>query len=96
MIALLAAGERSVTDIAAALRLKQPEASKQLGVLRSVGLVEVRGDGRKRLYALRPERLKPIHDWVLSFARFWAESHDRLDEYLERLQSEGTSDERGD
>ena len=85
---LAAGGERPVTDIAAKLRLRQPQASKHLGVLLRVKLVSVRVAGRQRLYRLNAERLKPIHDWVKSFERFWAESFDRLDEYLKELQKE--------
>jgi DNA-binding transcriptional ArsR family regulator len=83
---LLARGERSVNDVAKALRLAQPQASKHLRVLREVGLVTVRGDGQQRLYALNAAALKPVHDWVKAFERFWHESFDRLDEYLRELQ----------
>ncbi len=86
---LAAGGERSVNEVAASLRLKQPQASKHLRVLRQVGLVRVRGSGRQRLYGLNAEGLKPVHDWVKSFERFWHESLDRLDEYLKELQKEG-------
>jgi DNA-binding transcriptional ArsR family regulator len=84
---LLARGERSVTDVAAALRVRQPQASKHLRVLKEVGLVRVRGVGQQRLYRLDAGRLKPIHEWVKTFERFWAESFDRLDEYLKTIQS---------
>jgi DNA-binding transcriptional ArsR family regulator len=90
---LLASGERSVNDIVEALRMKQPQVSKHLGVLRQVGLVAVRGDGQHRLYRLTGEPLKPIHDWVKSFERYWTETLDRLGEYLETLQRPETSDE---
>src|SRR5215216_6173437 len=68
---LLARGERPVNDVAAALGLAQPQASKHLRVLKDVGLVRVRGSGRQRLYRLDAGGLKPVHDWVRSFARFW-------------------------
>jgi DNA-binding transcriptional ArsR family regulator len=84
---LLARGERSVNDIARSLRLRQPQASKHLGVLKAVGLVDVRGDGQHRLYRLHADRLKPIHDWVKSFEQFWNESFDRLAEYIREVQS---------
>ena len=83
---LLAAGERSVNDLALALRIKQPQASKHLGVLLEVELVSVRIVGRQHFYRLNAEKLKPIHDWVKAFERFWNESFDRLDEYLKELQ----------
>lgn len=87
ILGLLTAGERSVNDLAKALRLRQPQASKHLCVLRSVGLVKVRGCGQQRLYALDASGLKPIYDWVVSYERFWRESFDRLDAYLQELQS---------
>jgi len=83
---LLAQGERSVNDIAEALHLKQPQASKHLRVLKQVGLVSVRGAGQQRLYKLTGESLKPIHEWVTPFERFWEENFDRLDEYLQEFQ----------
>jgi DNA-binding transcriptional ArsR family regulator len=88
IIDLLARGERQVNDVATALRIAQPQASKHLRVLKEVGLVSVRGDGTKRLYKLNPDRLKPIHDWVKMYERFWTESFDRLAEYLNELQSQ--------
>jgi DNA-binding transcriptional ArsR family regulator len=88
ILALLALGECSVNDLAAKLRLKQPQASKHLAVLKKVGLVSVRVVGQQRLYKLNAEKLKPIHDWVKTFERFWNESFDRLDEYLKELQKE--------
>ena len=83
---LLTRGERSVNDVAGSLRVRQPQASKHLRVLREVGLVTVRGAGRKRLYRLNGAGLKPIHDWVKGYERFWLESFDRLAEYLDELQ----------
>ena len=87
---LLAGGERPVNDVVASLGLAQPQVSKHLRVLREVGLVSVRSVGQQRLYKLNAERLKPIHDWVKGFERFWQESLDRLDEYLKELQKEET------
>lgn len=90
LLDLLAAGERPVGDLVSATGLTQPQVSKHLAVLRTVGLVTVRGDGQRRLYALDPDKLKPVHDWVKGFERLWAERLDRLDEYLKTLQQEGT------
>jgi DNA-binding transcriptional ArsR family regulator len=72
ILTLLARGERSVNDVVGWLGVPQPQVSKHLRVLRQVQLVNVRGSGRRRLYSLNGERLKPIHDWVLTFERFWA------------------------
>jgi DNA-binding transcriptional ArsR family regulator len=75
-----------VNEIADALRVRQPQASKHLRVLREVGLVSVREQGQQRLYRLNGEALKPIHDWVKAFERHWNERLDRLAEYLDELQ----------
>jgi DNA-binding transcriptional ArsR family regulator len=78
-----------VNDVAGSLRVRQPQASKHLRVLREVGLVTVREEGQKRLYRLAGEKLKPIHDWVKSYERYWQESLDRLGEYLDEVQRTG-------
>jgi DNA-binding transcriptional ArsR family regulator len=84
---LLAGGERSVNDMVALLGLAQPQVSKHLRVLREVGLVDVRDEGRQRLYRLNGRALKPIHDWVKAYERTWNERFDVLDEVLEELKA---------
>ncbi|HZD70435.1 MAG TPA: metalloregulator ArsR/SmtB family transcription factor [Actinomycetes bacterium] len=86
ILALLRAGERPVTELAQALGMAQPGASKHLRVLREVGLVRVRGVGKQRLYGLDARGLRPVHEWVGGFERFWNESFDRLDEYVRELE----------
>jgi DNA-binding transcriptional ArsR family regulator len=93
---LLAAGERPVNELVAALGMTQPQVSKHLRVLKEVGLVAVRDAGRQRLYRLNADRLKPIHDWVKGYERFWQESFDRLAEYLDEIQSQEKLNERAD
>jgi DNA-binding transcriptional ArsR family regulator len=93
---VLAGGERPVNDVVQALGLAQPQVSKHLRVLREVGAVEVRNDGRQRLYRLNGTALKPIHDWVQSFERTWSERFDRLDVVLEELQLEEDEDDGSD
>ena len=88
ILTFLARGERPVGEVARALRVRQPQASKHLRVLREVGLVRVRGAGRQRLYALHGEGLKPIHDWVRGFERCWNARLDGLGRYLEDLKEE--------
>jgi DNA-binding transcriptional ArsR family regulator len=83
---LLAGGERSVNDVAGLLGLAQPQVSKHLRVLREVGLVEVRGEGRRRVYRLDGRPLKLIHDWVRAYEASWSERFDRLDAVLEELK----------
>jgi DNA-binding transcriptional ArsR family regulator len=83
---VLAGGERSVNDLVRALEMTQPQVSKHLRVLREVGAVEVREEGRQRLYRLNGHALKPIHDWVKSYERSWSERFDQLDVVLEELK----------
>ena len=90
---LLAGGERSVNDLVARLGLAQPLVSKHLRVLREVGLVEVRDEGRQRLYRLNGRGLKPIHDWVKAYERTWNERLDALDELLEELKDKEDRDD---
>ena len=79
ILVLLRAGERPVTELAQALRMTQPGASKHLRVLREVGLVRDRKAGKQRLYGLDARELRPVHEWTGGFERFWNESFDRLD-----------------
>ena len=92
---LLADGERPVNDLVALLGLGQPQVSKHLRVLREVGLVDVRDQGRQRMYRLNGEPLKPIHDWVKNYVRTWNERFDVMDDLLEELKGEeqGNGDE---
>jgi DNA-binding transcriptional ArsR family regulator len=83
---VLAGGERSVNDLVRLLGLAQPQVSKHLRVLREVGAVQVREEGRHRLYRLNGQALKPIHDWVRNFEHSWSERFDRLDVVLEDLK----------
>ena len=85
---LLLRGERSVNGVARLLHFKQPQVSKHLRVLKQVGLVRMRGAGKQRMYRLNGKGLKPMHDWVSSFEKFWNESFDRLADYLKELQNE--------
>jgi DNA-binding transcriptional ArsR family regulator len=89
---LLAAGERPVGDLVALLGLAQPQVSKHLRVLREVGAVEVRQEGRQRLYRLNGRALKPIHDWVKEYERSWSERFAELDVVLEELKEKEKRD----
>jgi DNA-binding transcriptional ArsR family regulator len=90
---LLAGGERPVNDLVRLLDLAQPQVSKHLRVLREVGAVEVRDAGRQRLYRVNGSALKPIHDWVTSFERTWAERFDLMDVVLEELSEQEQGDD---
>ena len=72
ILVLLKGGERPVAKLARALRMSQPQASKHLRVLREVGLVQVRGAGKQRLYDLDAGGLRPVHAWLGGFERFWS------------------------
>jgi DNA-binding transcriptional ArsR family regulator len=93
---LLAGGERPVNDLVRALGLAQPQVSKHLRVLREVGAVAVRDDGRQRLYRLNGHALKPIHDWVKAYERSWSDRFDHLDVVLEDLKQKEEGDARSD
>jgi DNA-binding transcriptional ArsR family regulator len=86
ILALLRAGELPVTDLAQELGMNLPRASKHLRVLREVGLVRVRAAGKQRLYGLDARGLRPVHEWAGGFERFWNESFDRLDAYVQDLK----------
>ena len=88
ILVLLRDGERPVTELARDLGMHQPQASKHLRVLRDVGLVQVRGAGRQRLYGLDAGGLRPVHEWVGGFERSWNETFDRLDSYVQDLAQE--------
>jgi len=83
---VLGRGERPVNDLVTLLGLAQPQVSKHLRVLREVGLVDVRDEGRQRVYRLNGQPLKPIHDWVKNYQRWWTERFEALDEVLEKLK----------
>lgn len=83
---LLAEGEKSVNDIVVELPVSQPQVSKHLKVLKDVGLVKSRTEGRRRLYRLDALALKPVHDWIKDYERLWNERLDRLDGYLHEIQ----------
>ena len=89
---VLAGGERPVNDLVSLLGLAQPQVSKHLRVLRAVGAVDVREDGRRRLYRLNGRALKPIHDWVKDYERTWSERFDQLDVVLEELRQQEEDD----
>src|SRR5882757_225667 len=79
IVDLLAIGaERDVTELVRKLGLAQSAVSKHLGVLRKVGVVSVHKAGQRRLYRLNPQELKPVHDWIQTFERFWTVQLDSI------------------
>ena len=88
----LAGGEHSVTELVRKLGLAQPQVSKHLRVLREVGVVDVRADGRLHLYSVNGRALKPIHDWVKEYEQTWTERFDELDAVLDDLKTKEEGD----
>jgi len=94
LIDLLVDGKpHAVGDMVHALRIPQPAVSKHLGVLRKVGIVSVTKQGSLRLYRLEPKQLKPVHDWVKHFERFWTHHLGRIKEQAERKMRERIAQE---
>jgi DNA-binding transcriptional ArsR family regulator len=83
----LALQERSVGEIVAELELEQPSVSKHLRVLLDVGLVNVRREGRRMLYRVNAEAIRPLHEWTSTFERFWQHQLNRAKEHAERKSS---------
>jgi DNA-binding transcriptional ArsR family regulator len=80
--------DHAVGDVVKTLRISQPAVSKHLGVLRKVGIVSVTKHGQLRMYRLNPEQLRPVHDWVKRYERFWTHQIDRIKERAERKAME--------
>jgi DNA-binding transcriptional ArsR family regulator len=83
ILSFLALDERSVGDIVDALSLEQPSVSKHLRVLKDVGLVHVRRDGRHMLYRTNADAIRPLHEWTETFERFWRNQLTRIKERAE-------------
>jgi len=86
---VLLTGEKAVGAIVSDVSMSQPQVSRHLRVLGEVGLVRCRADGRRRLYRLAPEHLRPLHDWVAKYERAINDRLDRIEDYLEELQRQG-------
>jgi DNA-binding transcriptional ArsR family regulator len=85
LIDLLVKGkEHAVGDLVLRMHMPQPAVSKHLGVLRKVGVVTVSKRGRLRLYRLNAKELKPVHDWVKTYERYWTHQLDRIRERAEQ------------
>jgi DNA-binding transcriptional ArsR family regulator len=79
----LALQERPVSDIVDRLGLEQPSVSKHLRVLRDVGLVHVRREGRQIFYRTNADGIRPLHEWAGTFERFWRHQLIRVKEHAE-------------
>lgn len=92
ILSFLALEERPVGDIVRSLELEQPSVSKHLRVLREVGLVKVRREGRRMLYRTNADAIRPLYEWTSTFERFWRHQLSRIKERAEaherRLESD--------
>jgi DNA-binding transcriptional ArsR family regulator len=95
ILSFLVLEERPVGDIVNSLGLEQPSVSKHLRVLRDVGLVHVRRDGRRMLYRTNAEAIRPLHEWAGTFERYWRTQLGRIKERAE-LQTKSNKEAGGD
>jgi DNA-binding transcriptional ArsR family regulator len=95
ILSYLAANERQVGEIVAAVGLDQPSVSKHLGVLRRVGLVHVRRNGRHKLYRTNAEAIRPLHEWTETFERYWTHQLSRVKQRAEAQMNRGPDSESG-
>lgn len=84
ILVFLAPGERPVGDIVAAMEMGQPSVSKHLRVLRDVGLVDVRREGRQMLYRTNADAVRPLHEWTATFERYWRHQLRRIKDRAEQ------------
>lgn len=91
ILSFLVLGERPVGDIVDSLRMEQPTVSKHLRVLKEVGLVDVRRDGRRMLYRTNAEAIRPLHEWTSTFEKYWRHQLLRVKERAE-LKAKASKD----
>ncbi|AEI43545.1 ArsR/SmtB family transcription factor [Paenibacillus mucilaginosus] len=96
IVELLRKGPLTVGEIAERLNLNQPQASKHLKVLSDSGIVEVKPDANRRIYHLRTQPFEDLEGWAASFRKEWEERFDRLDDYLQKLQSQSQGERKKD
>jgi len=92
LIEQLVLKEMTVNELVNIVDWPQPTVSKHLGVLRKVNIVSERREGRYRYYRVRPEELRPIHDWLHQFEKYWGGTMDQLDNYLDQIQNAADND----
>ena len=93
LIEAMVGRELTVNQTVDLMGWNQPMVSKHLGVLKQVGLVSERKQGRYRVYRVNAAQLKPIQEWVIQFERYWGNSLNHLGDYLNNIQSKGAKDE---
>ncbi|MEK3660728.1 MULTISPECIES: ArsR/SmtB family transcription factor [unclassified Paenibacillus] len=94
IVELLRENPLTVGEIAESLQLRQPQASKHLRVLSDAGLIEVQAVANRRICKLRPDPFKELDTWLESYRHMWEERYDRLDDYLQKLQSKELDNEK--
>src|ERR1700678_1045422 len=92
ILSYLAGAERPVGEIVTALGLEQPSVSKHLKVLRDVGLVRMRCEGRQKLYRTNAEAIRPLHEWASTFERYWKNQLQRIKERAEEKTNPGKTE----
>jgi DNA-binding transcriptional ArsR family regulator len=93
LLEVLGTKELPVNEIVEQVGWSQSTVSKHLGVLKQVGLVKERREGRQRLYSMNAKPLKPIYDWVAPFQQYWSEKFERLDQVLLSMQEKEKNDD---
>lgn len=96
ILARLASGEATVTELMQPFALSQPAISKHLQVLERAGLISRSRDAQRRPSRLEPKPLREAADWIEHYRRFWTESFDRLDDYLKEIQANPPKGEAND
>ena len=94
IVELLRSGPRAVNDIGERLHLNQPQVSKHLRLLKEAGLVDVQPRAQQRLYELRPQPLRRLHDWLDRYRQIWDARFENLDELVEELKEKEKADGR--
>ena len=94
LIEALAGKSMTVNQLVGTTGWNQPMVSKHLGVLKQVGLVSEKKEGRYRVYKVNAAQLRPIKEWVIQFERYWEDSLDQLEDYLTEIQSKEDNDEQ--
>jgi DNA-binding transcriptional ArsR family regulator len=92
ILSYLAGAERAVAEIVAALSLEQPSVSKHLRVLRDVGLVRMRCQGRQKLYRTNAEAIRPLHEWAETFEHYWQHQLRGVMERAEAMVRQGSAE----
>jgi DNA-binding transcriptional ArsR family regulator len=92
IVELLRSGPRPVNDIGERLHLNQPQVSKHLRMLKEAGLVDVQPRAQQRLYELRAQPLRQLHDWLERYRQLWDQRCEELDEVIEELKAKERSD----